>query len=140
MNQKFFVRPPSIPFPQPPPLPTPYPGLYSDTSLPTARHRRSSFPTHPPLRARPMADAVRPLSTGWVETSDGEQPPSWIPHPPATPPIPPNHATGHSAFSKRCPFLLADQRALLRVQRSGLSPRDDQEEVSNTGQRKINVF
>ena len=26
-----------------------------------------------------MADAVLPLSTGWVETSDGEQPPSWIP-------------------------------------------------------------
>ena len=48
-------------------------------------------------RARPMADAVRPLSTGWVETSDGEQPPSWIPHPSATQPVPPTHAT---AFSK----------------------------------------
>ena len=104
---------------------TPYPGLSAATSLPSARHRRSSYPTHPPLRARPMADAVRPLSTGSVETSDGNQPPSWIPHPSATRPVPPSHATGHSAFSKRCPFLLAGQRALLRVQRSGPSPRDD---------------
>jgi hypothetical protein len=51
-------------------------------------------------RARPAADAARPLSTGSVETSDGEQPPSWIPHPSATRPVPPSHATGHSAFSK----------------------------------------
>ncbi len=27
------------------------------------------------------------------------------PLPSATPPVPPTHATGHSAFSKRCPFL-----------------------------------
>ena len=93
---------------------------------PVHRNRRSSYPTHPPLRARPAADAARPLSTGSVETSDGEQPPSWIPHPSAARPDPPSHATGHSAFSKRCSFLLADQRALLRIQRRGPSPRDDQ--------------
>ena len=44
-------------------------------------------------RARPAAVAARPLSTGSVETSDGEQPPSWIPHPSATRPVPPSHAT-----------------------------------------------
>ena len=78
------------------------------TQRPVHRSRRSSFPTHPPLRARPAADAARPLSTGSVETSDGEQPPSWIPHPSATRPILPSHATGHSAFSNRLRLIEQD--------------------------------
>ena len=104
---RFFALPPFIPSQKPTPQPTPHPALYCDTSLSTARHRCSSLPTHPPLRARPMADAVRPLSTGSVETSDGEQPPSWKPLQSATPPVTTSHATGHSAFSKRFPFLLS---------------------------------
>ena len=113
----FFVRPPSIPSQQRTPQTTAHPSR-ACLSIPACRPPDTVVcrSHHPPLRARPMADDVRPLSTGWVETSDGEQHPSWKPLPLATPPVPLTHATGHSAFRKRCQFSLGEVGAFPHVE------------------------
>ncbi len=120
---------------------TPYPGLSPQPACrPPDTVVRRTQPILPCERARWLMLSGRCRRGGW-RRSTGNSLPVGKPLPSATPPgppVPPTHATGHSAFSKRCPFLQSRNGrfyAFRGVARRHVTTIDFQ-----TRSTKINVF